>query len=333
MDVWASVMRGARERLGLEYISDARPAAPWEARRAGEEYGVSDRPDWRDVDWQDHLRQVKVAGRRINYVDFGVGDDETPMLFVHGLAGCWQNWLENLAVFAQDRRVVALDLPGFGASDMPADKITISGYGRWVERFCTTVGLDRSMVVGNSMGGFIAAEMAVAYPERVERLVLASSAGISVTHVQRPVAWMLAAGTQTGATVIKSRLREVAGRPRARHMALATAVRHPTRLSPDMTYELLSGAGTPGFRTAFDAIVCYDMRERLTEIECPTLIVWGSEDLLVPVRDADEFARRISRSHKVVLDDTGHVPMIERPIAFNECVRKFLRDEFDTSKP
>ena len=83
----------------------------------------------------------------------------------------------------------------------------------------------------------------------------------------------------------------------------------------------------PGFVPALDALTSYPIRDRLPEIACPTLIVWGAEDHLVPVRDADEFARLIPNSRKVVWSQTGHVAMMERPEAFNRLLAAFLAEE------
>ena len=89
---------------------------------------------------------------------------------------------------AQERRVLALDLPGFGLTPMPDERITISGYGRFVDAFCTALGLDQVALVGNSMGGYIAAEIAIQFPARVSRLVLVSAAGVSSADVlQAPI--------------------------------------------------------------------------------------------------------------------------------------------------
>src|SRR6185312_14266858 len=110
-----------------------------------------------------------------NYVDLGSGDRE-PVVLVHGLAGQWQNWLENIPRIAQERRVVALDLPGFGLTPEPRDGITIPGYGSFVQAFCDALGLGEVAMVGNSMGGYIAAEVAIQFPSRVSRLVLVSAA-------------------------------------------------------------------------------------------------------------------------------------------------------------
>ena len=114
------------------YPSMSRPAFPWDARRAGPSYGETATPDWRQVDWPAHRHRVKVAGREIAYVDVGEGT-ETPVVFIHGLGGNWQSFLENIPRVALERRAVAMDLPGFGESEMPADKISISSYARWID--------------------------------------------------------------------------------------------------------------------------------------------------------------------------------------------------------
>jgi pimeloyl-ACP methyl ester carboxylesterase len=91
--------------------------------------------------------------------------------------------------------------------------------------------------------------------------------------------------------------------------------------------EQIRGSGKPGFVPALDALAGYPIRDRLAEIACPTLIVWGAEDKVVPVRDADEFARLIPNARKVVWSQTGHVPMLERPAAFNRLLEAFLSEE------
>src|SRR4051812_1213406 len=106
-----------------------------------------------------------------------------PVLFVHGLGGSWQNWLENIPAAADaGYRAIAVDLPGFGASEMPAEKISIAGYGGLLDALLEELGVGPVALVGNSMGGFVGAEVAIAFPHRVEQLVLVSAAGISVEN-------------------------------------------------------------------------------------------------------------------------------------------------------
>ena len=304
----------------------ARPTAPWHAKRADEEYGQRGEPDWRKVDWQDHLRQAGIDGRRVNYVDIGFGD-ATPIVLVHGLGGQWQNWLENIPRLARERRVIAPDLPGFGLSEMPSEEISISGYGRVVEDLCRQLGIERALVVGNSMGGFVASEVAIQFPQLVERLVLVSAAGIASADVAKAPIMTIGRVLGALATHTAARDRAIAARPRSRHHSLALVARYPSRLKADLAYEgFFKGAGKPGFLDALSANLNYDFRDRLPEIRQPTLIVWGENDSIIPVRDANEFERLIPDSRKVVMKATGHVPMAERPSTFNDLVLDFLAE-------
>jgi pimeloyl-ACP methyl ester carboxylesterase len=308
------------------FVPTARPAGVRAARRAGHGYGETAQPDWRRIDWPRHLHQVEVEGARINYVDIGSGERE-PIVFVHGLGGQWQNWLENIPRAAQERRVIALDLPGFGLSPMPREKITIPGYGRQVDALADRLGLGRVDIVGNSMGGYIAAEVAIQVPERVDQLLLVSAAGItSADLAQRPIMALGRIATAV-ASYGAARHREIAARPKSRHMALALVARHPSLLKPDLAYEgFFKGTGKPGFDDALRANLDYDFRDRLPDIRQPTLIVWGEKDSIIPVKDAQEFERLISDSRKVVMTDTGHIPMAERPGAFNDLMMEFLAE-------
>jgi pimeloyl-ACP methyl ester carboxylesterase len=304
----------------------AAPASPWRDRDADDSYGATAQPDWRRIDWTRELRRVDVDGTPVNYVDLGSGDRE-PVVLVHGLGGQWQNWLENIPRIAQERRVLAFDLPGFGLTPKLADSVSIPGYGRFVDSFAETLDLGEVAVVGNSMGGFIAGEVAIQFPSRVSRLVLVSAAGISSAATAR--APILTAGRVAAAVTAygAARYRELAARPLSRHLSLAMVARHPRPLKADLAYEgFFKGAGKPGFDTALRASLDYDFRERLPGLRVPSLIVWGEKDAIIPSRDANEFERLIPDSRKVVMRDTGHIPMAERPQAFNDLLMDFLAE-------
>jgi pimeloyl-ACP methyl ester carboxylesterase len=296
-------------------------------------YGPVGRSPWLDVDWRAHQRWVVIDGQPVNTIEIGPERTSSgaPLVFVHGLSGCWANWLEQLPVLAQEHRVVTLDLPGFGYSPMPHQPITMSGYAQLLDRLLGELQIDAATVVGNSMGGFISAELAISFPQRVERLVLISAAGISTTGhrgstralpVLRRAETVLAA---TGAWVA-SKSDAVARHPRLREATLNVVIRHPSRLPAALAAEQLRGAGKPGFMQALQAVLDYDIRERLPEIACPTLIVWGDSDRLITVSDADVFAELIPNSRKVIYEDTGHMSMLERPAAFNALLEEFIAE-------
>jgi len=296
-------------------------------------FGPSTRRRWQEVDWRSHQRWVEVDGNPINTIELGPEEDRgaQPLVFVHGLSGSWPNWLEQLPAFAAGHRVITLDLPGFGHSPMPGQEISISGYARMLEQLLAHLGVDAAAVVGNSMGGFIAAELAIAYPQRVERLVLVSAAGIS-THNHRgsvtalPAMRTLERSLMAAAAWTASKSDNVARRARLRDAALGVVVRHPSKLEAALAAEQIRGAGKPGFMQGLEAVLHYEIRERLREIACPTLIVWGDRDRLISVRDADVFAELIPNSRKVVFGDTGHMSMLERPEAFNALLEEFLAE-------
>jgi pimeloyl-ACP methyl ester carboxylesterase len=298
-------------------------------------YGPVGRSEWMDVDWQQHMRWVKVEDRWMNIVDIGEGPI---VLMVHGLSGCWQNWLENIPHFAKDHRVIAMDLPGFGESEMPAKDITISRYADTLDALLTALDITETVrLVGNSMGGFIGAELAIRYPQRIERLVLVAAAGLSVEYIRTKRQKGLRHRAENIAFFYigwaASRSPTVARRRRLRSALLLIVAAHPDRLPAPLTYELVHGSGKPGFNDALEALCSYPIRERLPEIECPTLIVWGTKDRLVPLKDASVFEELIDDSRKLIYQDTGHLTMLERPARFNRDVREFLQEDPGDTQP
>lgn len=297
-----------------------------------EPYGPVGRSAWLDVDWRAHQRWVTLSTGPVQVVEIGPADGD-PMIFVHGLSGSWQNWLENLpAMAAAGYRCIAPDLPGFGASPMPTgdERISITGYARCVDELMSVLGVDAAVVVGNSMGGFVAAELAIRFPARVQRLVLVAAAGISVEHQRNDRVMALLRRTERiigiyGAWAA-SKSETVARRRKLRHSVFAIVAAHPAKLPAPLVFENLRGSGKPGLVDAIEALTSYPIRERLGEIACPTLVVWGTKDRLVPVKDATIFAQLIPDARKVVWDDTGHVPQMERPRAFNALVNAFAQE-------
>jgi pimeloyl-ACP methyl ester carboxylesterase len=302
------------EAAGLE---DRPPVAP-----------SADEGDWRSIDWRTHQRWENVAGRPVNTIQLGSGP---PIVFVHGLSGCWPNWLEQMAVFSRDHRVIALDLPGFGHSPGEAGEVSMHGYAQLLDELLAQLGLERATLVGNSMGGLIAAELAASFPSRAERIVLISPAGLStyrnrLTTRTMPAVRRLEQALALGAAWTASHADSLATRPRMRELVLKGVVAHPRRLPGPLAAEQLRGAGTDGFLSTLEAILEFDLAERLPLIACPALIVWGTKDRLISFRDADRFAEAIPGARKVIYEDTGHMAMLEQPASFNALLRDFLSE-------
>ena len=114
-------------------------------------------------------------------------------------------------------------------------------------------------------------------------------------------------------------------RPGLRQMAFQGVFRHPQQIRRELLYEFsVNGLGKPAFLPAVGALTGYDILDRLEEIDEPTLLVWGRDDLVVPAADAPGYQERIRDSELVIFDECGHVPMAERPTRFNRLVGRFI---------
>jgi pimeloyl-ACP methyl ester carboxylesterase len=283
-------------------------------------------PSWRSHVWAERTRTVDVGPDRLAYVELGAGGP--PVLLLHGLGGNWTAWLETLPTVAREHRVIAVDLPGFGGSAPGSDGISIPGYARTVERFCERMELEDVVVAGSSLGGWVAAELALRAPELVRGLILIDAAGIVPTRAERLKAVSMMRGAELGAPLAPRFRQAVASRPRLRKLALKYTVADPTALAADLVYMALPPAPDPGFGPAFIAARrswSEAWCDQLTEIECPTLILWGERDALLPLRHAREWARRIRGSELHVIPGAGHLPMLERPIIVNALLAGFLK--------
>jgi pimeloyl-ACP methyl ester carboxylesterase len=294
---------------------------------AASDYGRRGRSQWLDFPWERHQHRMRIDGRDANFVDAGEGP---AVIFIHGLGASWQSWLENIPEFSRDRRVVAMDLPGFGCSDLPEHDISIEHYADWTFRLLDELGIERGTIVGNSMGGFIAADMAIRQPERVQRLALVSAAVFWQEY--RRAQPLVELARRSDAIVARALTRvtdDVATRPRLRAWAMATAgFRYPHLIERQLAHELVRSARrTDGYLPALEAMADFPLEEELPKISCPALIVWGAQDTLVPVKDAKRLEALIPDSRRVVFERTGHVAMLERPERFNSLLRAFLDEE------
>jgi pimeloyl-ACP methyl ester carboxylesterase len=230
-------------------------------------------------------------GIRVRYRVAGAGP---ATVLVHGLAGSWRWWDPVAAPLAERLRLYAVDLPGFGSS--AGRRFVLGDAPSYVRALLEEIGLERAHLVGHSLGGAVCARVAALWPERVDRLVLAAPAGL----LERRHAAQYA-------------------------LPLAAAVRHlrPEFLRVVVGDSLRAGAVTL-YRAATQLLGDDALRAELARIEAPTLLVWGERDPLVPVALAREYERAIPETRLVVLGDTGHVAMAERPREFADAVCDWL---------
>ena len=258
----------------------------------------------------------------MSYVEIGEGP---PLLLVHGLAGVWETWLENIPHLARRWRVIAPDLPGFGDSPMPGWEVSIQAYGALIAGLCKRLGIESAPLVGNSMGGFICAEVTVSEPVLVSKLVLVSAAGVSHARMRREPAEVAGRMARAASPLLLRGHERAFLRPRLRGRMLRHVAHRPGSLRPELVWEIANGGlNAPGLVAAIRGLAGYDILDRLDDVEIPTLIVWGRNDLVVPVSDALEYQRLIRDSELVIFEQCGHIPMAERPVRFNRLLDRFL---------
>lgn len=278
---------------------------------------------------------VKVEGMRIHHVHGGAG--ASSVLFVHGLGSAgYLEWRLNLPVIARSHRVFAPDLPGFGRSEKPQDGYGIPMFARVVEGYMDRQDLH-PVLVGVSMGGRVALEVALRRPERVRKLVLVNALGLARPRMQLPYSVLLVPRLGEAA------LRLTGGMLRRLSPGAIRLIAERLRVSPDVAQFLddsyLSGLremhDDEGYVRAYAATVralsspvallrSDQLIERLAATGLPVLLVWGAEDRLLPLAGAVRAHDRLPNSQLVVLDRAGHSPQVEQADEFNRALEDFL---------
>ena len=302
---------------------------------ANGDYGLPATPDWRAGEWPIHERQLEIHGRRLSFAESGAGS--RALVLVHGMGGRWQHWLETIPFLAKYGRVLALDLPGFGRSELPAGGVSLDGYADTAAALCRAVGVEQAVVFGHSMGGPIALRFATRHQGLTEAIVLVAGATDTFSGVlglRATARLALREPTKTAATLTEVLTvgiptprflqRLIVTRRWLRQALLWPYMHRPAAIAADSLALILGGAGTRGVFPAVRAVGRSDPRQGLTELRCPLLSIGARHDRICPPADLEAWAELTPKARTILLEGCGHIPMIERPRAFNEQVGRFL---------
>ncbi len=253
-----------------------------------------------------------VYGAKIHFVEAGTG---APLILIHGLADDVAVWDSVIPPLAASFRVIALDQIGFGRSDKPLLSYRVSTFVDFLDGFLNELKIKRASLVGNSLGGWVAAAFALTHPERVDRLVLCNAAGY-------------AAVSKTMDPRALSALR-LASREDIRYLGPLTFRDKRFYEDVDLAFKQHVSAGDNyTVNQLLDSMIRGEdvLDGRMGAIRKPTLIVWGREDKLIPLSFAERFHKEIAGSQLRVIDSCGHMPQVECPKEFVTAVLEFLRD-------
>ena len=268
-------------------------------------------------------RHETVEGHRLRYVRSGSGP---AVVLVHGFGSSLYTWKDVIPALAASHDVVALDLPGFGESDQPAD-LSFEDFPRAVVGLMDALGIARATLVGNSMGGATAAVVAARHPDRVTALVLIDAAGFNLAPSEHPGMVRLT----------ESSLAPVLSLSPGKRLMVESSLRQvfhdPAKVTPERLSEYLHAALRPGTLPAIRSLGA-SLRERsdvvqaaLPRIQAPTLVLWGDDDRWIPIAHADRFVAAIPGARKVVIRACGHVPQEEKPEEVARLLLEFLEPQ------
>lgn len=236
---------------------------------------------------------VLIEDTPVRYWIMGEGQ---PIVLIHGLSGSMLWWKRNATALAKHYRVYLVDLPGFGSMARSSKCLTLVKIASWLYKWMETIGIRQAHLVGHSMGGYISLWLAAHHPHLVSRLILISPAVLpQVNSVFEYI------------------------------VPLLTSVRFLTpHFFPILVYDALRAGPFLLFRTACD-LVAVDGREEIRKINVPTLLVWGEDDSLVPLKIGTLLRQEMRNVNFLLLKRAGHVSMFDQPETFNAAALAFLQ--------
>jgi 3-oxoadipate enol-lactonase len=252
-----------------------------------------------------------------NPVDLAYGEagQGPPLVLLHGLGSSRNDWLLQLLAFVPRYRTVAVDLRGHGSSPKPPGPYGIPLLATDVARLLTRIEARPAHVLGLSLGGAVTLQLALDFPHLVRSLILVNTAAhfISTDWRQRLM------GVRRFASVYLSSMDQVAAGVAVRLFPQPgqAALRQETR-------ERIGANDRRAYRAALWTVARFDVRDRLGEIRCPTLVVAGDEDTTVPLAAKRLLAERIPGSRLEIIAASGHATPLDQPETFNRAILRFL---------
>jgi pimeloyl-ACP methyl ester carboxylesterase len=266
---------------------------------------------------------MRIEGMQVHLRDVGPREDTLPIILLHGSAASLHTWEGWVSALSAKRRVVTVDLPGFGLTGPePTGNYTNARYVQFVLALADALNIQRFVLGGNSMGGEIAWELAAAHPARVHQLMLVDAAGYPFAARSVPVGFRLAAlpvvnrlaEVTLARSIVAASVRNVYGNPGQVSEALI-----------DRYYELALREGNRrALNQRFQQMPAGANAAQVLRIMTPTLIIWGSKDRLIPPEMGRRFAHEIAGSQLFIFEGLGHVPQEEDPATTLTAVQRFL---------
>ena len=255
---------------------------------------------------------IQVDGNKIRYLESG--DSKNILVLVHGLGASAERWNNVIPNFVKYYHVIVPDLIGFGYSDKPTVDYTPDFFSTFLGKFFDALGIKRPNVIGSSLGGQITAEYASAHPNNIEKLILVSPSGVMKKSTPALDAYIMAAlypNEQSAKNAFE--MMESSG----------------NQVDDRIVHGFIERMQLPNAKLAFMSTVLglknsEVITTKLHTINSPTLIIWGSNDPVIPIQHAESFVSSIKDCRFYRMDGCGHTPYVQDPDTFSSIVLDFL---------
>lgn len=262
------------------------------------------------------MRNIRVHGNRIRYLDYDNADTKKKdaLVLLHGIGASAERWSKVIPYFTDHFRVIVPDIVGFGYSDKPTVEYNIPFFVKFLEDFLNSLGIRKTSIAGSSFGGLVAAEFAIKNSQMVNKLVLISPAGTMKGSTRTLEEYILASLYPTHDNVWRAFI----------NMAF-----DPRTVTEQTIEDFIDRMKLPNAKYAFMSTMLGirntpNLSSRLGKILSPTIIVWGEQDEMIPVKYADDYMK-IPKSNLLVIPKCGHTPFTEKPKIFSKLAIDFLK--------
>lgn len=268
---------------------------------------------------------IKVDGMAVHYRDEGMKTDSLPIVLLHGTASSLHTFDAWAAVLKYDMRVIRLDLPAFGLTGpFPDRNYAMTEYVKFIQHFLAAMGIKRCILAGNSLGGNIAWQVAARHPDLVDKLILIDAAGYPMVSKSAPLAFKMAR-----IPVVNKLMTFITPRFLAKS-SIENVYADQSKVTSKLVTRYFDLTLREGNRQALvDRMNTPSNPEDIALIKTirqPTLVLWGADDQLIPLSEAERFHRDLPNNEVIILKGVGHVPMEESPKESLAAVQAFLKN-------
>ena len=266
---------------------------------------------------------IDIDGVSVHYIMEGRMDDSLPIVFIHGTSASLHTWDTLSNLLKTNKKIIRLDLPAFGLTGPNRlNQYNFNFYNQFLDEFLLKLNVTQCIVAGNSLGGSIAWNYAIASPEKVKQLILLDASGYPKKDEKGSLGFKLA-----GIPVLNQALKHISPISLIRK-SLEDAFYNKSLVTEKMVQQYHDMLLREGNRGAVLELFQHPMKADATKIKTitqPTLIIWGKEDQLISYKNAALFKQDIQNSQILVLDKVGHIPMEEAPNQVATAILEFIK--------